>query len=85
MCYCMYPMLVNHKNHADKCHSKQYPVTVSLCLPWTARKVIYIHQQVRKYLHLLDMRAEDFDQELLLQTLKGGVVLHGHKSLSQVA
>ena len=26
---------------------------------------------MRKYLHLLDMRAEDFDQELLLQTLKG--------------
>ena len=28
---------------------------------------------VRKYLHLLDMRAEDFEQELLLQTLKGDV------------
>ena len=29
---------------------------------------------MRKYLHLLDMRAEDFDQELLLQTLKGKTV-----------
>ena len=28
---------------------------------------------MRKYLHLLDMRAEDFDQELLLQTLKGDI------------
>ena len=28
---------------------------------------------MRKYLHLLDMRAEDFEQELLLQTLKGDI------------
>jgi hypothetical protein len=28
---------------------------------------------VRKYLHLLDMRNEDFDQELQLQTLKGEI------------
>lgn len=28
---------------------------------------------VRKYLHLLDVRPEDFEQELLLQGLKGNL------------
>ena len=28
---------------------------------------------LRHYLHLLDMRSEDFEQELLLQSLKGDI------------
>ena len=39
--------------------------------------------QVRRYLHLLDLRRDDFDQELQMQNLKGDItkkIKHSRRS-----
>ena len=36
-------------------------------------KFAYIFKEIRKFLHLLDLRKEDFAQELELQNIKGEI------------